>query len=531
MINGSALNIGTINGTGGNRVIEALAAIDALSECDAAAWALCLPTSTVGASANVSLVQTSITQRHASLAVIRAVADMLAGIPKMKYASSSAVLSSGTASVDAYKIAQPISVDMDTTCLFGAAPYIGADGKAAVATSALCSGTAFGIMQPRPEVTATAQTQAVAVRRCPSLSAVLAQATVAADGGYSIAADATLSCKANISATGGYGIPSLGMLTCRAGMYVYGKQTHQCGASISCRCNTSAVSIVGFGAFAYPVGTASAIATAIAEQGKCDDLTARAEVLATAEYWHQARVATSGVSLLTADSYVICDGRADVLGKPVVRVETQVNNELEGYSDPTAVSVLGINVNGVAVAISIAHIHAFVDIECVGEYWHKAKANAGALCVAVADGILVQQSNADATSNANVTADAHWLWFGETTGISKAVTDASANILHSIGNDDIDDSVCVAVVTCAATYGHNARSNALAVCDITDGIGGVVYIEKIGESNIDCMAECSAESIGNPDSRDQLERTMYRAYVERTMSRPFVDRAMKTTSA
>lgn len=145
MINGSALNIGTINGTGGNRVIEALAAIDALSECDAAAWALCLPTSTVGASANVSLVQTSIIQRHAPRATVQAVADMLAGVPKMKYASSSMVLSSGTASVNAYKIAQPISVDVDTTCLFGGNPYIDADGKADAAVTALCNGTAFGL--------------------------------------------------------------------------------------------------------------------------------------------------------------------------------------------------------------------------------------------------------------------------------------------------------------------------------------------------------------------------------------------------
>ena len=528
MINGSALNIGTINGTGGNRVIEALAAIDALSECNAAAWALCLPTSTVGASANVSLVQTSIIQRHAPRAIVQAVADMLAGVPKMKYASSSMVLSSGAASVDAYKIAQPISVDMDTTCLFGGTPYIDADGKADAAVAALCSGTAFGIMLPRPEVTTTAQAQAVAVRRCPSLSAVLTKASVTADGGYTIAGHAALSCKASISATAGYGVPSLGMLTCRAGMYVYGRQVHQCSATLLARCAVDADAIAGFGGISNVNCRASVAAIAIAEQGQCDDLTGRAIITANAEYWYMAHAATTSVSLLTADSFVIRDGKADVVGKPVMRVETKVNNQLEGYSDPTAQSVLGINVNGVAVAISIAHIHAYVDATCDGTYRHMARANGGATCSVQPNGVLVHQAWSAPTVSATVQAGGHWEWYGDSSFVGQCDAGAMPSIRYSIGTTDVDNTACSATILSRATYGHGAYSTVLAESLVLDGDVNVI---RYADAIIDCVAVCDVESIGNPDTRDPLERTMYRPYVERMMTRPYIDRRMTTTSA
>ena len=526
MFNGTALNGATLNGSGGTRVQMAFAAVDVVAAMLAAAWAKRQgDVAPVQGNAEVSWSDYGVTQRHVSGASIAAAAGMVAAVPKIRHASAAMVLSTGEAFVSPFAFrAAAAAVDASAHIADG---YVYADrsGSADVACTALASGTAFGFMYPHAAPSAEAHVTANAVRRCPSAAAPITRASVNVVGGYSIAAQSAMSCRAVVNATAGYGVPSLSVLTCRAGAYVYARQIIKSGSAFTGKAITSAEAIGGFGGEAHAVCAAMLSATAIAEQGQCDDLTARAVITASAEYWHQTGANISAASILSVQALLDHCGQAGIFGTARTRVETQVNNELEGYSEPTAVSVLGINVNGVAVAMTIGHIHAFADVQPVAEYWHMAKGSSIARSLAQSSGTLMHMAEASIHGAASMDAIGHWEWSGAASVFADCAAGGFANMLHRIENVNIPAN---ADVFSYATYGHSAFAQALATCAISDGY---IFIDMPGASAVDCSATCTAESIGNPDARDPLARTMNRPRVERTMTRPFVDRTMKTTSA
>lgn len=526
MFNGTALNGATLNGSGGTRVQVAYAAVDALSNVSAAAWAKRKGEAPpLQGYAEISWDDNSVIQRHSTRATINAIASMIAAVPKIRHASAAVVVSMGETSVSPFAFRKGDADIVSVASVNDGYVYVDRIGGSSTACLALVTGTAFGKMYPNSQVSCEAKLSGVAVRRCPSLSTVSVKADVSAIGGYSIAAQSALNCRAVVSATAGYGIPSLSVLSCRAGMYVYARQTIKSGATIAGKANTAAVSIGGFGGVSSALCRASVTATAISEQGQCDDLTARASVSAEAEYWHSAKSNMAGVNLLTGQAIIDHCGQAAMSGKAVTRVETKVNNQLEGYGDPAAISVLGINVNGVAVAMTIGHIHAYVDVSSVGTYQHMAKSSALANCATSSDGTLVHLGVADISSGTSLNADGHWEWYGASSVAAKCDAEGYGNILHLV--DDLDVTAR-ATVTPYPTYQHSAKSSCIAVSLLTDGD---VSINRGGFADILCTARCGVEAIGNPDARDPLERTMYRAYVDRMMVRPFMDRVMTTTSA
>jgi hypothetical protein len=157
-----------------------------------------------------------------------------------------------------------------------------------------------------------------------------------------------------------------------------------------------------------------------------------------------------------------------------------------------------------------------------------AKANGGAMCSVQPDGVLVHQAWSAPTVNATIQADGHWEWYGDSSFVGQCSSGAMPSIRYSIGVADVDSTACRAIILSRATYGHGAYSTVLAESLIFDSDVNVI---RYADATMDCVAVCDAESIGNPDSRDPLERTMYRPYVERMMTRPYVDRRMTTTSA
>lgn len=526
MFNGTALNGATLNGSGGTRVQEAYAAVDALSNVSAAAWAKRKgETPPLQGYAEISWDDNSVIQRHSTRATINAIASMVAAVPKIRHASAAVVVSMGETSVSPFAFRKGDADIVSVASVNDGYVYVDREGLADIACLALATGTAFGKMYPNSQASGAAELNGVAVRRCPSSSAMTVTADLTGLGGYSIAAQSALSCRATINATAGLGIPSLSVLTCRAGMYVYARQTIKSGAAITGKANTSAVSIGGFCGESSALCRASVAATAIAEQGQCDDLTARAIVSADAEYWHCAQSSMTGVNLLTGQALVDHCGQAAMSGKAVARVETKVNNQLEGYGDPAAISVLGINANGVAVAMTIGHIYAYVDVSSVGTYQHMARSSVMANCSANSNGTLVQLGVAHISSSANLNADGHWEWYGVSEVIGTGGLEGSGNLLHLVEDTSLG---AYAGIIAYPTYQHGAKSDSIALCEL---MTGDVYIVRMCESSITAEANCIAESIGNPDARDPLERTMYRAYVDRMMVRPFTDRAMTTTSA
>ena len=642
MLNASALNGAALNASAGCRVQYGAVQAEARAEALASAFIFAHPHTSIEAPAQCTSASFQV---HAAAAEAVLAVAVLATIPKIRHASASAPGSEAHAIAVADITRYVVAVTEASASLApNAVRTVFALGHSSAQAELVIDDTV--IAKPTAHVVATAEATVEPRVTRHVAAAIPARANISALAGYAYSAAAAIVVRCTGFAAAGYGVPSLSVFGARADMYAYARQRHEVSAEpMRPKALVTCVALASCMGEAVPLCRAVVTASATAAQGVAQGLGGNATVTARAEYWFLARAAATAAAGSIASGDSALSGAALAAASARVRVETQVNNELEGFADPAAVSNISMVAQGIVVAPFAVHFWGTAEVQPDATYVHRSKAVAPVAATVSPVAIRVLMGEAFVPASASATASGHWEWSGRAdSGASAqasgfalqrhkafagasarsavtaaaiwghgaravisaaAATDsfaerhrmgmatsfttadmlplnpaqnhaakgycpahASAEALahwHWEGSSSIacaasllahsgQEHVSTAAIwaECAAQaeagQGHSAGLHIVATANDTDAtcthihgalvaVGALADMLPVGSyghmgfADMLCPATCTAESIGNPDARDPLARTMNRPSVERTMTRPFVDRTMKTTSA
>lgn len=174
------------------------------------------------------------------------------------------------------------------------------------------------------------------------------------------------------------------------------------------------------------------------------------------------------------------------------------------------------------VAPLISHFDGSSDIYASATYVHKAKVTAQTNAQTTAVALYTHQASAAVTPYSMVDATAHLEWSGIAEvlgnvfdiGVFPSQRHQAKAVMHSTG-----------MVYAVPIYMVHADSAATASADMV--VDGVVIRYVTSDVLGTVVIVSSPAMVGNPTTRDPLERTMYRKKSHRTMLRPYVNRVMK----
>lgn len=519
LLNGSALNGAALNASARSTFILALCAAVASADVSAAGAITRYCGSTVAASCEIA---SSPNQHYAAVAAFSGSASIVAAPPYQTFASASVAVSTGEGSA---------AGDVTRYCLAGIT------GSASVAPAAWLNQKAAGDFAGSGSVTAINSVRrpgaAAAAGECSiaatsfgilhSPAAVSGSASLTANGVHALRANAAAGGSASIMVNAGYGIPSATIVISAAQVYAYAKATRMAFASPG---GSSAMTAAGR-LDAYGVAnlscSAQASAWVIQMQGTAD-ASGAASLAPNATYVHMAAGGIGGAASVAAAGDITRYVQAAIGGSAALRVETKVNNLLEGFALPDALSTVTFNAYGVVVAPLISHFDGSAEISANGTYRHMAHAAGGASAAIIAAGTYEYMGAASVSSVATINAAGRFLWAGASAIHAQAFDVEAYPALRHLASAEGSAGVAVSI---SATRITRATVAGLAGAEIDSA----PLITRYGLASVPGVASIAAiaTTVGNPDARDPDERTMRRPFTDRTMRRPFVDRTMKAT--
>lgn len=519
-LNGSALNGAAINASARSTFIlafcAAVASASVSAQADVARYATAV-------AAGGCAIAASPWQQHATAGALTCTADVLAAPPYQTFATAAIAVASGHGSANGL-VTRYCLAGISASGESSAAGSVTHSATAGMSASGSATATGFAILPAVANVTGSAgmQSNPPVTRR--GLAAVQGVCMAMANGVHAARGSAACKGTATITAHAGYGMPSATALLSSAQVYAYAKATRMATATAAGSANVTAKGkLHAYGAANISCG-AQAGAWVIQTQGAADATGPSAEVIADATYQHMAHGAGGAFAEVVADTFAIRYVDAAMGGSATLRVETQVNNELEGFALPDALSTVTLNALGVVVAPLISHFDGSAEISASGTYQHMAHAAGGAFAEAEAIAIYEHGALADISCESSVAADAHFEWYGSA-AISGSAFDVEAYpALRQLAEAKASahaDAVAAGVLITRGTVA--AESSAVATAD--------ALIDRRGFAAVDVSANlfALASTVGNPSARDPAERSMSRPFTDRTMRRPFVDRTMKAT--
>ena len=519
ILNGTTLNGATLNGAvAGVKILMAIVTLGSASSVTAAPivtrYCLAAPAGAVSISASPS-------QKFAARALVDSGVAIVAIVPRQQFASSAISAGAATVTADALATRMTTANPMGAASLLLVPRQITYGGAASGSASAIAASSS--VRRPgNAGVTASGTVVSQGKRTCYGQGAVGGAATVTAAGGYSIAARSTLGGAVMVTAYGGYGIPSATVVTAQA--VIYAKPTVKWSMHSQIALGSASVTangLAGFACNAVITGTAQVYALPIQVQGVAELMAGIASVGADATYQYTASSTLSAGANVGALGYQILLPDVNISGTAAVRVETQINNLLEGFSSPEAVAMVIMNAQGVVVAPIISHFYGDATIEPTATYIHKATSkNAAPYCLVQATGVTVRMASVAAVSAATVTATGHWLW---PSGAVMNGGGAEVEPIASFGYAAHADVTAGGSVTVIPRCMQMAKGTASSSVEVT---GSGVLI-KLATAYVPGNSTIAASSLGNPQARDPEERTMIRPYTDRILIRPFVDRVME----
>ena len=354
-------------------------------------------------------------------------------------------------------------------------------------------------------------------------SAVSSSAAVLANGAFVQSGRAIGGGTASVLASAGYGKPSATVVLSGAQVFAYAKATRQAkAAAVGSAQATAKGKYLAYGT-ATITGNAVMGAWVVQMQGSSYGTAGSANVVANATYEHVPGALLAGNAAVVANPYAIRKATALVAGSGSLRVESKVNNQLDGYALPGALSTLTLNAQGVVVAPVISHFDGSSDIQASPTYVHRAKAISGTAAEITATALYNHQAVVELVTASHVAAEAHWKWAGEAEVVGTGFgVEAFPAHLHRVsllvqGTNDL---------AAQATYIQQAR----AMVDADSSVAVVEpLITRYAAAAVmgGVLINSSPATVGSPATRDPEERTMHRPFTNRTMQRPFVDRVMK----
>lgn len=466
-------------------------------------------------------IQTAALQSHASKSFLSCTANVLAVEPYQTFASASLFITSGATSASAVAIRQPQSLVFGT----GLAAA-NAHTKQVVSTALLSTAevVALGFSTKNGNSSfygsSTVVSNPKVIRK--AAASFSGMAVAAANGAFVQSAKSSGGGNASITAFGGYAKPSATAVMSGATVFAYAKATRLAKAgAVNTAQITASAKYHAYGS-SFINGTSVVGAWVVQMQGSSLGTLCYANTEAEATYVHMAHASLAGGAVTDASPYIARYVEAQVTGQGHLRAESTLNNHLDGYADPGALSLLSLNANGVVVAPLISHFDGSSDIYASATYVHKAKVTAQANAQTTAVALYTHQASAAVTPYSMVDATAHWEWSGIAEvlgnvfdiGVFPSQRHQAKVVLHSTG-----------MVYALPTYVFRADTAATATADMV--VDGVVIRYVTSDVLGTVVIVSSPATVGNPTTRDPLERTMYRKKSHRTMLRPYINRVMK----
>lgn len=520
-LNGSALNGAALNASARSTFILAFCAAVASADVSAAGAITRYCGSTVAASCELS---SSPNQHYAAVAAFSGSASIVAAPPYQTFASASIAVSTGESSaagdVTRYCLAD-IAGNAEITPDAGQNHVSGG----AIAGSAEVVAPLTSVLRPAdasPAGSVEVSATSFGIRHSPA--AVSGTASVTAEGGHVVRGQAAAGGTAAITVNAGYGAPSATVVVSSAQVYAYAKATRMCFANPGGSATVTATGRLDAYGVANIECSAQAGAWVVQMQGAADAVSAAADIAADATYVHMSFSDAGGDAVVEADADVTRYAEATIDGDVALRVETQVNNELEGFALPDALSTVTLNALGVVVAPLVSHFDGSSEVVANGTYQHMAQASGGCSADVAADAIYAHMADAGISGVSTVAAEAHWEWHGsadvDVVAFSVEAYPALRQLALAAAEGSASLMLSPARITRATVVGSAGAEIEPAPLVTRYGLAGVS-----GAAGIVVVAT----TVGNPEARDPDERTMRRPFTDRTMRRPFVDRTMKAT--
>ena len=471
--------------------------------------------------AGTAAVSTTALQRHTAKAVATCTASVLAIEPYQTFATAAVFISSGSS------YAQAVVTRYLQANVSGQAQVApSAKTKQAAAASLVGLAEVVAVSKvTRPGFSAVVAAGNVAaspyVRRRGS-GAVSGTAAVIAHAAFVQSAKSAAGGTAAITAFAGYGNPSATVVTAGAQVFAYARVNRQVKAEIVSSAKATAKGWMHAYGVSNISGSAQVGAWVVQLQGTSTDTVGTAEVFADATYVHESRSVLGGSVDIEADSYVIRHANAFVAGGAGLRGESTLNNLLDGYANPGALSTIFLNVQGVVVAPLISHFDGSSNVVATATYIHRAKAVSNAHAQVTATGDYTHQAIASIDVSVDVASEAHWLWAGSADVVGTGFDLEGQPVLLHKAKSVINSS---GLVDAVAT--HTQRATAVAGCNSDVVIEASIYRMGFADLLGEVLIVSSPATVGSAATRDPIERTMYRRETNRTLYRPFVDRVMK----
>ncbi len=459
MLNASALNGVGLNAAAGSRVQQGSAWAESGAAAASTAFILARPRASVVALARCV---TAAFQSHATAADAVLAVSVLAALPRVRHASSSSTgaeaVAAAIADVTRYATAHATALSalaatgVRTTHAFGQA-------------SARASLAADDTVIAKPSVAAPATALAEAspcVTRHVAAS-VVAASTASASAGYAYSGVAAIAVRCAGFAAAGYGVPSLSVLGARADMYTYARQRHEALAEASrSRALVACTAVALCMGEASPMCRAFASASATAAQGTTRGLGGAVAMVASAEYWFLARSEAPAPAFAVARGDSALSALSALSATALVRVETTVNNELEGFADPRAVSDIAMVAQGVVVAPVAVHFWGTAAVQPEATYVHQSSASAPAPAALSPAALRVLMGAAFIPVAADAMAIGHWEWGGAATAGASVMSAGFALQRHQA----FAKAFVRAAPDAQATWGHGAMAAIFAMAGI-----------------------------------------------------------------
>lgn len=517
LLNASTLNGVVLNGTARNAFLLALCAVVASADVAAQASITRYGAATVAASSDLA---SDPKQRFAAGSAITPSVAILAVLPYQTYASSAVLLTSGNQQATA-DITRYCGASLPGSTQVTSAAWLKQAANSAVTGSAAVTATDWVRALGAASIAAAATVSPQATRRCFSGGAMGAAATVTANGKFVQKGAAAGAGSALITAHAGFGIPSATVVVSSASISAYAKANRLARANPSGSAQATATAKVTAAGVANILGSAQASAWVVQVQGAAA-ATAQGTVSSTATYVYMGNSSMQGAVAIAADSVITryVDALLDTSAQ--LRVEPKVNNLLDGYSNPGALSTLAFNATGVVVAPLISHFYGSAQVVPMATYIHQAKAQGGAQATIAAAGVYHHQAAASVSTASAVTSQAHFRW-PAMAAVSIDVGELEA--YPALRQRATATLVSNGVVQAQAHYRHTAQ--VAASTEVQIAANGLVTTYPVLTMGGQATVTAEAMMIGNPAARDPVERTMRRPYVNRVMRRPFVNRTMK----
>lgn len=520
-INSFSINAGAINGAGRNGRQEAFADIVTITLISSSAIYNAKPIATPTGSTEITCL---FNIKHAGRVAIVTNGEVTCFVPKIRHASSVISLSITGINISPL-ITRLCASPVSSRCDILSGCFSIRAGGVSVGVHGDVGARATHISFPAINISAIGLVAAMALRTAMVLSAISCTSSVNANGGYVIAGSSNLGVHSNTQASAGYGVPSLSVISGVGNVFARAVQRIASSSSVVCRSLKTCDAIAAFGGVSIINCKCATTCSAIAEQGQCDNFSGIVIVGASCEYWFvsSADIVTRSIELNINPS-VVHISKLDIIPMSKLRVECKINNLLEGYVYKDASSKLNINVNGVAVAYIVGHIHATTEIQSVAEYWHMCAVNLVCDSSSSCLGTTVMNCDAQVDAGSNGLASGHCIWSDALNVDCDVTASVYANVFYELSTERIESAGCMADLALRPTFITSTAS----AFNCTTTINSYCDIARLCGCNIDCISSIVVYAIGNILASDSIERTMFRPYSNREMFRQYTDREMKT---